>query len=124
MIKRRIGNPSKYLINAAAINQINEVCLREYWIFSNFPNAHFEKDAKTVQKFYTMKEIALALVSKTRLGQLENGLLSPNMYPAFSNGLRTRYLFFVCLFVVIDVVVVVSRNNPNLSGHFQVFLLH
>ena len=71
-----------------------------------FPNAHFEKDAKTVQKFYTMKEIALALVSKTRLGRLENGLLSPNMYPAFSNGLNTihseldTYFLFVYLLLL------------------------
>ena len=51
------------------------------------------------------------------------------MYPAFLNGLkhdtfRTRYLVFVYLFVVVVVVVVVCSNNPNLSCHLQVYLLH
>lgn len=96
--------------------------------FRIFQTLTVKRRPKQLQKFHTMKEITIALVSKASFGLLENGLFVTNMYPAFSNGLkhdtfRTRYLVFVCLYVVV-VVVVLCSNNPNLSCHLQVYLLH
>ena len=88
-----------------------------------------KKRPKQLQKSPTMKSQSPSFL-KQGLGNSKMVFLSRNMYPAFSNGLkhdtfRTRYLVFVCLFVVVVVVVVVvCSNNPNLSCHLQVYLLH
>lgn len=99
---------------------------RELWIFPNFPNTHCEKEAKTTLKIsYNERNHSLvALVSKTRFGQLENGLFVTKYVSCIFKWFKTLYIQnsifgFFCLFVFVVVVVVVCSNNPNLSCHLQ-----
>lgn len=98
--------------------------------FRIFQTLTVKRRPKQLQKFHAMKEITIALVSKTRFGPLENGLFVTKYVSYIFKCVKTRYiqnsiLGFICLYVVLVVVVVVvlCSNNP-LTHHLQVYLLH
>lgn len=79
------------------------VCNRELWIFRIFQTLTVKRRPKQLQKFHTMKEFTIALVSITRFGLLENGLFVTKYVSCIFKWVKTRYIqnsiLGFCLFI-------------------------